>query len=162
MVSVKSDNFKTKQEKSDNMFGKILVPIDGSTEAIAATKHARKIAEKFGSAVTLLHIVQHAAYIEADSFSMSSSIIASLDERGNQLLAEALEVFQDFDGRVTTRMEYGHPGMKITEISKEEKYSLIIMGRRGMSDVAKLLMGSVSNYVLHYALCPILIIRDDD
>jgi len=91
---------------------------------------------------------------------MSSSIITSLDERGNQVLAQALEVFQDFDGRVTTCIEYGHPGMKITEISKEKNYSLIIMGRRGMSDVAKLLMGSVSNYVLHYALSPILIIRD--
>lgn len=144
------------------MFGKILVPIDGSTEAIAAAKHARTVAEKFNSAVTLLHIIQHATYIESDSPSMSSSIITSMDERGNQVLEEALELFRDFDGRVTTCIEYGHPGMKVTEISKEKNYSLIIMGRRGMSDVAKLLMGSVSNYVLHYAICPILIIREQN
>jgi len=142
------------------MFGKILVPIDGSAEAIEAARYARTVAEKFSSAVTLIHIVQHAPYIDSDSPSMSSSIITSLDERANQVLAEALELFQDFDGRVTTCIEYGHPGMKITEISKEKNYSLIIMGRRGMSDVAKLLMGSVSNYVLHYAFCPTLIIRD--
>lgn len=144
------------------MFGKILVPIDGSTEALAATNYARKIAEKFNSAITLIHIIQHPAYLMSDSHSVPSSIIESLDERGNQVLAQALEFFQDFDGRVTTRIEYGHPGIKITEISKENNYSLIIMGRRGMSDVAKLLIGSVSNYVLHYALCPTLIIRDND
>ncbi|MDF2501318.1 MAG: hypothetical protein K0Q77_2032, partial [Anaerosporomusa subterranea] len=68
------------------MFGKILVPIDGSTEAIAATRYVRKIAEKFSSAVTLIHIVQHAAYIESDSPSMSSSIITSLNERATQLV----------------------------------------------------------------------------
>jgi len=39
------------------MFGKNLVPIDGSTEAIAATRYARTVAEKFSSAVTLIHIV---------------------------------------------------------------------------------------------------------
>jgi nucleotide-binding universal stress UspA family protein len=144
------------------MFGKILVPIDGSTEALAATKYARKIAEKFSSTVTLIHIIQHPAYLMSDSHSVPSSVIKSLDDRGNQVLAEALEVFQDFDGRVTTHIEYGHPGIKITEISKENNYSLIIMGRRGMSDVAKLLIGSVSNYVLHYAICPTLIIRDND
>jgi nucleotide-binding universal stress UspA family protein len=142
------------------MFGKILVPIDGSTEAIAATRYARTIAEKFSSTVTLIHIIQHTTYIESDSPAMSSSIITSLDERGKQVLAQALEIFRDFEGRVITCIEYGHPGMRITEISKEKEYSLIIMGRRGMSDVAKLLMGSVSNFVLHYALCPVLIIRD--
>jgi len=78
------------------MFGKILVPIDGSTEAIAATRYARKIAEKFSSAVTLIHIVQHAAYIESDSPSMSSSIITRLNERADEVLAQALEIFEDF------------------------------------------------------------------
>jgi len=78
----------------------------------------------------------------------------------NSLFFNSLELFRDFDGPLTTCIEYGHPGMKIAEISKEKRYSLIIMGRRGMSDVAKLLMGSVSNYVLHYAFCPVLIIRD--
>lgn len=141
------------------MFGKILVPIDGSTEAIAATKYARKITENFSSAVTLIHIIQHVAYIESDA-QISSAMLTKFDERENQVLEQALEIFQDFDGRVATRIEHGHPGIRIAEISKEENYSLIIMGRRGMSDVAKLLMGSVSNYVLHYTLCPTLIIRD--
>lgn len=144
------------------MFDKLLVPIDGSAEALAATNYARKIAEKFSSAVTLIHIIQHSAYMVSDAHSLPNSVIESLDERGNQVLAQALEIFRDFDGRVATRIEYGHPGIKITEISKENKYSLIIMGRRGMSDVAKLLMGSVSNYVLHYALCPTLIIRNHE
>lgn len=146
----------------DSMFRKILVPIDGSTEALAAAKYSRKIAEKFGSSVTLLHIIQHSAYIMSGAHAVPSSVIESLDERGKEVLEQASEIFQDFDGYVTTRIEYGHPGIKITEISKENNYSLIIMGRRGISDVAKLLIGSVSNYVLHYAACPTLIIRDSD
>jgi len=141
------------------MFKKILVPIDGSAEAIAAITYAREIAEKFNSAITVIHVIQHPAYLTSDSHPL---LIKSLDERGNEIIAQALTYFKNFEGRVETRIEYGHPGIKITEISKEHNYSLIIMGRRGMSDIAKLLIGSVSNYVLHYACCPTLVIQDTD
>lgn len=142
------------------MFGKILVPVDGSTEALTAARYARKIAEKFESAVTLLYVIQHTAYLAPNSQQLSSSVLRSLEEGGEQVLEQAVKEYEDFDGRLTRRIEYGHPGIKIVEISKEQNYSLIVMGRRGMSDVAKLLLGSVSNYVLHYALCPTLIIRN--
>ncbi|MEG6586803.1 universal stress protein [Dendrosporobacter sp. 1207_IL3150] len=140
------------------MFSKILVPIDGSAESIAALKQARKIAEQFNSSVTLIHIIQLSTY----AHSIPDAIIQSLDEGGKQIIIKALEIFKDYNGRVTTEIEYGHPGIKITEYSKENNFSLIIMGRSGMSDVAKLLIGSVSNYVLHYAHCPTLIIRNAD
>ncbi|WP_196600339.1 universal stress protein [Pectinatus frisingensis] len=141
------------------MFRKILVPVDGSEQAIAAVKYARNIAEKFNSAITLIHIIRHPAYLISGSHPL---LMKNMDERGNQILSQAIEIFQDFDGLITTRIEYGHPGVKITEISKENNFSLIIMGRRGMSDVTKLLLGSVSNYVLHYASCPTLIVHNDD
>jgi len=62
---------------------------------------------------------------------------------------------------VNSLLEYGHPGIQIVDIAKEKKYSLIIMGRRGLSDITGLLLGSVSNHVLHYAPCPTMIIKDD-
>ncbi|CUH95365.1 hypothetical protein P22_1435 [Propionispora sp. 2/2-37] len=142
------------------MFGRILVPVDGSQEALAAASYARKIAEKFSSSVTLIHVIQHAAYLAPDTHSVPQSLSQSLDDHGKLILEHALEVFHNFDGHITARIVYGHPGIKITEIARESNYSLIIMGRRGISDVAKLLIGSVSNYVLHYAPCPTLIVRN--
>ena len=40
------------------MFSKILVPIDGSEMAWHALAHARTLGEKFGSEITVMHVVQ--------------------------------------------------------------------------------------------------------
>jgi nucleotide-binding universal stress UspA family protein len=109
----------------------------------------------------LLHVIEHPGYLPSDSKDLPLCLIQDIDKNGEQVLAEALEIFADFDGRVSTKLEYGHAGIKITELSKENGYSLIIMGRRGLSGVKQLLMGSVSNYVLHYAQCPTLIIKGE-
>lgn len=143
------------------MFGKILVPVDGSNAALKAVKYARGVAENFKSAVTLLHVIEHPGYLSSTTDNLPISVIQDMDRNGQQILAEALEIFADFDGRVSTKLEYGHAGIKITELSKENCYSLIVMGRRGLSGVKQLLMGSVSNYVLHYSQCPTLIIKGE-
>jgi len=142
------------------MFKKILVPIDGSDVALLAAKYARMMSEKFNSAVTLVHIIQNPAYILPDAV-IPPLLIRDLESNGKSALAKAMEVFNDFDGRVNSLLEYGHPGIQIVDIAKEKKYSLIIMGRRGLSDITGLLLGSVSNHVLHYAPCPTMIIKDD-
>lgn len=143
------------------MFGKILVPVDGSTAALKATNYAKGVAEKFESAVTLLHVIEHPGYLSSDTSNLPESVIQDMERNGKQILAEASVIFADFDGRFSTKLEYGHAGIKITELSKEHGYSLIVMGRRGLSGVKQLLMGSVSNYVLHYAQCPTLIIKGE-
>lgn len=143
------------------MFKKILVPVDGSNIALLAAQYARALAEKFDSAVTLVHIIQYPAYIMPDAIT-SPLFVTDLEANGKSILAGALKVFDEFDGRVNTLLEYGHPGIKIIDITKERGYSLIVMGRRGLSDVTGLLLGSVSNHVLHYAACPTMIIKGDE
>ena len=143
------------------MFKKILVPIDGSDRALLAAKYARILAEKFDSSVTLIHITQNPAYIMPDAM-IPPLLIKDLESYGKSMLEKALGIFNDFDGRVNTLLEYGHPGVRIVEITKEMDYSLIVMGRRGLNTVTGLLMGSVSNYVLHHAACPTLIIKGND
>ena len=41
------------------MFEKILVPVDGSVHANSAVKYAGCLAEKFGSSITVLHVMTH-------------------------------------------------------------------------------------------------------
>ena len=112
--------------------------------------------------LTVPLLIEHPGYLLSDSKDLPVYLIQDMDKNGAQILAEALEIFADFDGRVSTKLEYGHAGIKITELSKESGYSLIIMGCRGLSGVKQLLLGSVSNYVLHYAQCPTLIVKNEN
>jgi nucleotide-binding universal stress UspA family protein len=51
----------------------------------------------------------------------------------------------------------GSPGATICEIAQELNVDLIVLGRRGNSGLSELLMGSVSNYVMHHAHSSVLI-----
>jgi nucleotide-binding universal stress UspA family protein len=60
---------------------------------------------------------------------------------------------------VRTVMREGDPGAAILQIAKEEKADLIVMGRRGLGDLAGLLLGSVSHKVAHLAECACLTVK---
>lgn len=57
-----------------------------------------------------------------------------------------------------------HPqeaGQAICQIAKFWHANLIVMGRRGRRGLTEVLLGSTSNYVLHHASCPVLIVQGD-
>ncbi len=53
----------------------------------------------------------------------------------------------------------GEPGRIICEYAAMLRCQSIVMGRRGRSQLTELILGSISNYVLHHAHCPVLIIN---
>jgi nucleotide-binding universal stress UspA family protein len=59
------------------------------------------------------------------------------------------------------RNEFSHPGDYICKVSQEVGASLIIMGTRGMGTLRRTILGSVSDYVIHHAHCPVLVYRHD-
>jgi nucleotide-binding universal stress UspA family protein len=55
---------------------------------------------------------------------------------------------------------FGNPGQTICEMAKNWEADLIIVGRRGLQGLTELVLGSVSNYVLHHASCSVLTVQD--
>ena len=53
----------------------------------------------------------------------------------------------------------GSPARTICKLAKEHDCDLIVIGRRGRTGLAEMLLGSVSNYVLHHAPCSVLTIH---
>jgi nucleotide-binding universal stress UspA family protein len=83
---------------------------------------------------------------------------------------KAIEEAQDRMKSVTdrlTRMNYsaetkvgmGDPAFAILEQAKVSQADMILMGTHGRGGLARFLIGSVSNSVLHQADCPVLIVR---
>ena len=54
---------------------------------------------------------------------------------------------------------HAKPGEAIIETADEEKAVMIVMGTRGQGTVRRTVMGSVSDYVVHHAHCPVLVCR---
>ncbi|HMM22197.1 MAG TPA: universal stress protein [Selenomonadales bacterium] len=148
------------------MLRKILVPTDGSDLALQAARYARELAAKFGSELLLVHVIQNyytlPAFSMPDTVTIPLSVLQDLENSGQTVLEKTREQLPAFAGKLETRIEYGPPGKQIVEIAAEEGVSLIVMGRRGISGVTGFLLGSVSNHVVHYAPCPVLIIKGNE
>lgn len=68
---------------------------------------------------------------------------------------------QALEEGITTESDYkiGEPGSWICDVARNWGADLIVIGRRGRKVLSEILMGSVSNYVLHHAPCSVLIVQ---
>lgn len=62
---------------------------------------------------------------------------------------------------VPTEFDYqiASPTTSICQAAAEWNANLIVLGRRGRTGLTEMLLGSVSNYVLHHASCSVLIVQ---
>lgn len=61
--------------------------------------------------------------------------------------------------QVTTLLQDGDPASILLRVATERKADLIVVGAQGMSEIEQFLMGSVSDKVLRYANCSVLVVR---
>ena len=61
---------------------------------------------------------------------------------------------------VRTAMEEGDARFVIVDHAVQWKADLIMLGSHGKTDLERLLLGSVSEYVLRHAHCSVMIVRD--
>ena len=150
------------------MFSKILLCSDGSEGALTATKMGVQIAQRFHSAVLLVHsyeptFTEYAAFGgEGWEAAANQDVLDTEDEAARRnLIVYTGKILLDAGLECRTLLECGHPVESITRVAKEQGVDLIVLGGRGVSDVAAFLLGSVSEEVLHHSHCPVLIVRGD-
>lgn len=141
---------------------RILVPTDFSKFSQSALSYAAALAEKFGSELYLLHVVQDLALFIPDMITVTPPLAPSVD----QLTAAARAAFnrmieENQLGRYPLHCEVreGTPFYEIIRFARETEIDLIIMGTHGHSGLAHVLMGSVTEKVVRKAPCPVLTVR---
>ncbi len=62
---------------------------------------------------------------------------------------------------INAKFDYkiGEAGPLVCQIAKDFSADLIVMGRRGRTGFTEAMLGSISNYVVHYAPCSVLVIQ---
>jgi nucleotide-binding universal stress UspA family protein len=138
------------------MFSNILVAVDGSESASKAFQRAIYLAQKCNSNLDLVHVVQ--CEVGGDSAN-TFEIIEDLKDKAMKMLEEyRIEAAKNNVSIQITIMQ-GDPAKVIIELAKAKSYDLIIMGTRGRSSFQELLIGSVSQKVMHHASCPVMVVR---
>ena len=147
------------------MIKSILVPIDGSKHSKQALGFACELANKFDASLHLLHIVHDAP--GGHSMALGAAAVYYQPDRdiiekaARSVLDAALEFASEkgFDS-ASTQFETRSVVSEILRLANSDKYDTIIMGSRGLSDLAGLFMGSVSHQISHHAHCNCIFVRN--
>jgi nucleotide-binding universal stress UspA family protein len=152
--------------QADPAWQNILVAIDGSDIARQAFDQALALAQTTGAKLHLLHVLSVEDKGSPSIFSLRDpdferkwEVFAkpSLDMlRSHQEMAQAAGVETEIHQKLGS-----NPGRVICDLAQGLQFDLIVVGRRGLSGLAEMLMGSVSNYVTHYAPCSVLTMQGD-
>ena len=114
---------------------KILVGVDGSEHSKKALTEAIKIAKKFEAEITVVNVFYPAPTPSAHEFS-------------HKILEDAKVILEDEKVKYKLISVTGtNPSKVITDMARDGKFDLIVIGRRGVSAVHELVLGSVCNRV---------------
>ncbi len=145
---------------------KILVATDGSEHAYRAADFAARLAGKISDAeITALSVLDPAVVSQAavSPAGIPVTIPVTLSEDLQRAMEEVLQDTQQrllAPGRtVSTRLAHGKPALVIREIAEKEGFDLIVMGASGHGRIADILLGSVSDEVVHRSGVPVVIVR---
>lgn len=137
----------------------IVVPVDGSVAANRAAQFATQLAQG-DTQVTLLFVYDAPSAAMLGLGALSDEQIRDMKASVAQgSFSSATAVMSPSPAKLRTAVELGHPGKEIVSYAKAHRTDLIVMGSRGQSLVQEVLMGSVSDYVVHHAHCPVTIVR---
>lgn len=139
------------------MADRILVPFDGSENSEKGLKYACRLANKLGATITVLYVVGIPG--TGDSAVLN---IRSLISEGRKVLEKAKKTVEEehcVHTRYYLRHGVGNPANEIVRLSKEGVFSMIVMSATSHTALSHLLMGSVSDAVVHHAPCSVVIVR---
>ncbi|HOE13516.1 MAG TPA: universal stress protein [Candidatus Saccharicenans sp.] len=137
----------------------ILWSTDFSAESLAALNYANYLAEHFKASIKAVHVVPDFAPALYETRAM---MVADLIKRQEDLIAKARKRLEKISAKNPIKfsqilIETGSAGKKVPEIAEKEHCQLIAVGRKGMSALEKILLGSVANQILRRSKVPVLI-----
>jgi nucleotide-binding universal stress UspA family protein len=134
----------------------ILLATDGSKDAWLATNTAIGLAMVTGSE---LHVVN--VGVVAPTLLKTLDVgPARVEQEARRILDEEVKSIEKVGGTVArSHLRMGDAAQEIVNLAEELKAGLIAVGSRGRGRIKRALIGSVSDSVVRYAHCPVLVAR---
>ncbi len=146
------------------MINTILVAIDGSDHSKRALELACEFADKHKAELHLLHVPQmpnqNKTMVLGGATVTLQSSQAEIERAGQTVLEAARELAGQLGcEEASAQVVAGDPAHRIVNRALDVDADMIVMGRRGLSELAGLMVGSVSHKVSHLAPCACLTVR---
>ena len=140
------------------MFKTIVLALDGSEGSRRAIPVAAELARQNGGRIVIAHVEQHVAGKGGAPIPITEDEIqAEIRKQADKLSTDGIKTSVEM-----RNVMLGGPAHPIAEIAEEANADLIVAGTHGHSPVAGLLIGSVTQRLLHIARSPVLVVPPPD
>ena len=146
---------------------KILFATDGGKQSDAALEALKRFSIGPSDEVKVVSVVDMALPMAIDLHGGFLPDTSDLERRARENAAKVVDEAAATVGgfvdpksvQISTEILFGSPDSRIVETAEEWKADLIVIGSHGYSRWERLLLGSVSDSVLHHAPCSVLVVR---
>lgn len=157
------------------MFNKILVALDSSPQREQVFDQALDLARQSNAQLMLVHVLSayeegspgipirsyHAYYpvLDDTTWQVYQQRWQAFEAKGLEQLHRDLEIAQAAGVQAEFSQTAGDPPQVICRVAESWRADLIVIGSHGRKGLGELLLGSVSNYVMHHAPCSVLVVH---
>ena len=141
------------------LFKNILVPYDGSSHSKHSFKVALDMAKKYNSKISMVTVLDTSTGWWAHTNLWDNAMVGA-----KTLVTREFESFESVAKKAKVSfhseiIESKSVTKAIVSYSKSKKIDLIVIGAQGITGWDKLVLGSVTDGVVHRVRCPVLIVR---
>lgn len=133
----------------------ILHPTDFSEAAMQSLDLAHSLARDHKAKLVILAVAP--LILPAPEVYIVEDPMHEMIEKERQRVADLAATITDVPVEHQARM--GAPGAVITFVAEQVHADLIVMGTHGRTGVSRILMGSIAEYVMRHAPCPVLTVK---
>lgn len=146
------------------MFKSLLVAVDGSEHAKKALRVACELVKNGDAKLHILHIPERLAHETTLVWGIGAVPLEAspedIEKAGKQVIEKAKANAQELGAtQIETHLGQGEPARTILSEAEKLGVDAIVLGSRGLGDLAGLIMGSTSHKVTHGAKCTVITVR---
>ena len=134
----------------------VVVGVDGSEDGLRAVKYGASFAAETGGELLLVHAVDDAMLAGAWGVVYDPEVLQNAGVSANEAAAARAREIGLPEERIRTEVVLGSPGGVLGRLS--EVADLIVVGRRSVSGLERMFVGSTSVSVVAGSRCPVLVI----
>lgn len=135
-------------------WGRMLLATDGSPDSLRAAARALDLAKAYGGELKAVSVLD----LPPQLYEGNVGLLTEVPQEPPGL-PEVEAKAREMGVKIEILVRTGIPYEVITELAREEKMDLIIMGSHGRTGLKRLLMGSVTERVIGHAPCPVLVVK---
>lgn len=152
-------------QKPIDAFNKLLIPIDFSESSKHALWTGVELARTYQAQLQLLHVIEPPSmpefYVPLIGV-LSPETLKELEQRAHFVLEQMMlshkQTYHDLPP-YTIHVVQGRSNSEIVQFAQEQHSDLIVISTHGLTGIQRVLFGSVAEYVVRHATCPVFTMK---